>query len=160
MDKQAFLADITDIQQALDMVDGAGEILGYFKDDFYHDTEALKIEKAFNRRFSSSNDEYGPVMFALRNQDGLGEYLDLANYMSLIASSIFVAAMSIVLWNVGLIGSLRRYGEMGLRLAIGEDKRHVYGSIIIEALIIWCSRIFDRNNAWPGGGLLLSSSRV
>ena len=25
---------------------------------------------------------------------------------------------------------------MGLRLAIGEDKRHVYGSVIIEALIV------------------------
>lgn len=136
MDKAAFLADIADIQQALDMVDGAGEILGYFKDDIYHDAEALVIEKSFNSRSSSPHDDYAPVMFALRNQDGLGEYLDLASYMSLIASSIFVAAMSIVLWNVGLIGSLRRYGEMGLRLAIGENKRHVYGSIIIESLII------------------------
>ncbi len=136
MDKGALLADITDIQQALDMDDAAGEVLGYFKDGIYHDAEALELEKTFNRRFSAAGDEYAPVMFALRNQDGLGEYLDLANYMSLIASSIFVAAMSIVLWNVGLIGSLRRYGEMGLRLAIGEDKRHVYGSIIIESLII------------------------
>jgi putative ABC transport system permease protein len=44
--------------------------------------------------------------------------------------------MSVVLWNVGLIGGLRRNGEMGLRLAIGEDKRHVYGAMIIESLII------------------------
>ncbi|MFT5698513.1 MAG: putative ABC transport system permease protein [Desulforhopalus sp.] len=136
MDKSAFLADITDIQQALDMVDGAGEILGFFKDDIYHDSRALELEKTFNSQFSDPDDEYGPVMFALRNQDGLGEYLDMANYISLIAASIFVAAMSIVLWNVGLISSLRRYGEMGLRLAIGEDKRHVYASVIIEALII------------------------
>ncbi|MCK4623214.1 MAG: ABC transporter permease, partial [Desulfuromonadales bacterium] len=71
---------------------------------------------------------------ALRDQDGLGEYLDMSQYFSFIASGIFVVAMSIVLWNVGLIGGLRRYGEMGLRLAIGEDKRHVYGSLIIEAL--------------------------
>lgn len=136
MDRGALLADIKDIQQALDMDDAAGEILGYFKDDIYHDEKALKIENAFNSRFSSIGDEYAPIMFALRNQDGLGEYLDLANYMSLIASTVFVAAMSIVLWNVGVIGSLRRYGEMGLRLAIGEDKRHVYGSILLESLII------------------------
>ena len=136
MDRGAFLADIKDIQQALDMDDAAGEILGYFKDDIYHDEKALKIENAFNSRFSSIDDEYAPIMFALRNQDGLGEYLDLANYMSLIASTVFVAAMSIVLWNVGLIGSLRRYGEMGLRLAIGEDKHHVYGSILLESLIV------------------------
>ena len=136
MDKGALLADITDIQQALDMDDGAGEILGYFKDGIYHDADALNLEQSFNRQFYAPDDEYAPVMYALRNQDGLGEYLDLANYMSLIASGIFVTTMSIVLWNVGLIGSLRRYGEMGLRLAIGEDKRHVYGSIIIESLII------------------------
>ncbi|MEW6334355.1 MAG: ABC transporter permease, partial [Thermodesulfobacteriota bacterium] len=67
---------------------------------------------------------------------GLGEYLDMSAYFSFIASGIFVVAMSIVLWNVGLIGGLRRYGEMGLRLAIGEDKRHVYGSLIVEALMI------------------------
>jgi len=41
-----------------------------------------------------------------------------------------------VLWNVGLIGGLRRYGEMGLRLAIGEDKRHVYVTMIAEALVV------------------------
>ncbi|TKB08209.1 ABC transporter permease [Desulforhopalus sp. IMCC35007] len=136
MDRGAFLADITDIQQTLDMDDGAGEILGYFQDGIYHDSLSLKIEEDFNRQYTHSGDEYAPVMFALRNQDGLGEYLDLANYISFIAASIFVGAMSIVLWNVGLIGSLRRYGEMGLRLAIGEDKRHVYGSVIIESLII------------------------
>ncbi len=35
-----------------------------------------------------------------------------------------------------MIGGLRRYGEMGLRLAIGENKRHVYGSLVIEALVV------------------------
>ncbi|CAG36511.1 ABC transporter permease [Desulfotalea psychrophila] len=136
MDRGALLVDIADIQHALDMDDAAGELLGYFRDGIYHDSEALRIAETFNEGFATSDDEYAPVMFALRNQDGLGEYLDLANYISLIASAVFIMAMSIVLWNVGLIGGLRRYGEMGLRLAIGENKHHVYASIIIEALII------------------------
>ena len=75
-------------------------------------------------------------MRALRDQNGLGEYMDMSNYFSFIASGIFVIAMSIVLWNVGLIGGLRRYGEMGLRLAIGEYKSHVYGSLVIESLFV------------------------
>ena len=49
---------------------------------------------------------------------------------------IFIFAMSIVLWNAGLISGLRRYGEFGLRLAIGENKREIYSSLIWEAVLI------------------------
>lgn len=136
MDRGAVLIDITDIRRALDMDDAAGELLGYFGNGIYHDARAMEIARTFNGRFAEPADAYAPVMRALRDQEGLGEYLDMSTYFSFIASGIFVVAMSIVLWNVGLIGGLRRYGEMGLRLAIGEDKRHVYGSLIIEALMI------------------------
>lgn len=136
MDKGAVLVDISDIRRALDMDDAAGELLGYFRDGFYYDVAAIQITQAFNKQFADPDDDYAPVMLALRDQDGLGEYLDMGNYFAFIASGIFVIAMSIVLWNMGLIGGLRRYGEMGLRLAIGENKHHVYGSMIIEALII------------------------
>jgi putative ABC transport system permease protein len=44
--------------------------------------------------------------------------------------------MSIVLWNAGLMGSLRRYGEFGVRLAVGEKYRHIYSSLLAEALAI------------------------
>jgi putative ABC transport system permease protein len=49
---------------------------------------------------------------------------------------LFVGAMSIVLWNAGLMGSLRRYGEFGIRLALGEDRGHLYRSLIVEGLLI------------------------
>ena len=136
MDRGAVLVDITDIRGVLDMDDAASELLGFFKDGIYHDPEALQLTHTFNAQVTDPNDDYAPMMCALRDQDGLGEYLDMTHYFSFIASSIFVVAMSIVLWNVGLIGGLRRYGEMGLRLAIGEDKRHVYGSVIVESLMI------------------------
>ena len=45
-------------------------------------------------------------------------------------------AMSLVLWNAGLLGGLRRYGEIGLRLAIGEEKDHVYLSMLAESVMI------------------------
>ena len=136
MDRSALIIDIADIRHALDMDDAAGELLGYFGDGLYHDKAAIKIAKEFNELFAAPDDDYAPVMQALRDQNGLGEYMDMANYFSFIASGIFIIAMSIVLWNVGLIGGLRRYGEMGLRLAIGENKRHVYGSLVIEALVV------------------------
>jgi putative ABC transport system permease protein len=45
-------------------------------------------------------------------------------------------AMSLVLWNAGLLGGLRRYGEIGIRLAIGEEKQHVYKTILYESAMI------------------------
>ncbi|MGD0342009.1 MAG: ABC transporter permease, partial [Bacteroidales bacterium] len=53
-----------------------------------------------------------------------------------LISFIFILAMSVVLWNAALIGGLRRYGEVGLRLAIGEEKGHIYRSMIAESLIV------------------------
>ena len=44
--------------------------------------------------------------------------------------------MRVVLWNSGLIGGLRRYGEIGVRLAIGENKGHLYRAMILEAVVI------------------------
>ena len=58
-------------------------------------------------------------------------------YMPVMVS-VFVIVMSIVLWNAGLIGSLRRYGEIGVRLAMGESKGHLYRSMIGESLILGC----------------------
>jgi putative ABC transport system permease protein len=75
-------------------------------------------------------------MRTLRTQSGLSDYLDYIGSFSAIILTIFVIAMSIVLWNAGLTGSLRRYGEIGLRLAIGEEAGHVYRSMIVESLLI------------------------
>ena len=48
---------------------------------------------------------------------------------------LFVSAMAIVLWNAGLLGGLRRYTEFGVRIALGEDKGHIYRSLLWEALM-------------------------
>ena len=44
--------------------------------------------------------------------------------------------MSVVLWNTGLIGGLRRYQEFGIRIALGEEKGHIYKTLIYEAVLI------------------------
>jgi putative ABC transport system permease protein len=50
--------------------------------------------------------------------------------------AIFLTTMFIVLWNTGLMGNIRRYGEIGVRLAMGETKGRVYRSMIGEAAVI------------------------
>jgi putative ABC transport system permease protein len=50
--------------------------------------------------------------------------------------TVFIIAMSLILWNTGLLGGLRRYGEFGMRLAIGEEKGHVYRTMMMESFLI------------------------
>jgi putative ABC transport system permease protein len=75
-------------------------------------------------------------MGTLRNQSGLSDYLDLVGKFTRMILGLFVFVMSIVLWNAGLTGSLRRYGEFGLRLAVGEENGHIYRSMIVESLVV------------------------
>lgn len=136
MDRGAMIADIKDIQAALDMVDSAGEILGFFKDFVYREEIASSVTARFNALYEKEDDEFSPVMDTLRNQTGMAELLDMMSGFGSAMILIFVIAMSIVLWNAGLMGSLRRYGEIGVRLAMGETKTHLYRSMILESLII------------------------
>lgn len=136
MDRGAILLDITAAQEMLDMEDGTGEILGFYNNGVYDDKAAIALETAFNEKMKDNPDEYAPEMFTLRAQNNLGDLLDYANNMSAIFVIIFVGAMSVVLWNTGLIGGLRRYQEFGIRLALGESKGKIYRSLVLEATLI------------------------
>ncbi|MBT4483270.1 MAG: FtsX-like permease family protein [Candidatus Latescibacteria bacterium] len=138
MDSNAMLADITDIQYALDMENGAAEILGYFPNLIYNKETAYKLSEEFNARFNDTDDEFSPVMITLSDQNGLGEILEMMNNELYIIIFIFIFVMSIVLWNTGLMSGIRRYGEVGIRLAIGESKGGVYLSMIYESVLIGC----------------------
>jgi putative ABC transport system permease protein len=136
LDRGAIFMDIKDAQDALDMEDAASEILGFFRTNVYDDISAEQIETSFNSKFSKASDEFSPVMSRLIEQSGLGDYLKLADRSGAIMVTIFIIAMSIVLWNTGLLGGLRRYSEFGIRLALGEEKKHIYGTTLYEAVLI------------------------
>lgn len=136
MDRGAVVADIADIQAALDMEDAAGEILGFFRDGLFRDNEAAAQAAAFNEARRGAEGEFAPVMATLREQGSLAQTLDFATSIYTLMLVIFILVMSIVLWNAGLMGSLRRYGEFGIRLALGEDKGRLYRSLIGEGIII------------------------
>ena len=136
MDKGTFIIDIDEAQELLDMNDGTGELLGFFKDKIYDDQRASKIAEDFNSKYLNSPDEYAPVMFTLKEQNDLGTSLDIAESFLGAFIFVFILAMSLVLWNTGLIGGLRRYNEFGIRLALGESKRNVFNLMLLEASII------------------------
>jgi putative ABC transport system permease protein len=137
MDRGAIIVDFSDAQAALDMQDAAGEILGYLPGGHYVGEEADVVCASFNASYSDPADEFSPIMLKLSDQDEfLGGYLEMVDAAAFIVVFVFVLAMSIVLWNTGLIGGLRRYGEVGVRLAIGESKGHIYKSMVYESALI------------------------
>lgn len=136
LDRGAVVADISGIREMLDMQDATGEILCYFKDGKYKLRRATQIAEDFNRRYSDDTDEFSPQMLRLNDQGNLGAILKIFDYSLLWMSLGFIMVLAIVLWNAGLLNGIRRYGEIGVRLAIGESKRRVYSSLIIEALIV------------------------
>jgi putative ABC transport system permease protein len=139
LDRGAMIADITDVQVALDMQDAAGEILGFFEDFVYRNSLAESVMEAFNDQYFDLKDEFSPFMKTLHLQAGLADLLAMFQMVSTVLIIVFIVAMSIVLWNAGLMGSLRRYGEIGVRLAMGESKGHLYRSLIGESLMIGSS---------------------
>lgn len=136
LDRGTLIADIEDVRRALDMNDAAGEVIGFFKTGYYNEENAVEIVGEFNGQLKEKSDGFAPQMISLRDQNNMSLYVDMTKSMSLIITLVFMLAMSLVLWNAGLLGGLRRYGEIGLRLAIGEEKSHVYFSMIAESVMI------------------------
>lgn len=135
MDRGAMLCDIRDIQQALDMPDAADMVLGFLPRDQYDDKLATRLAAKYNAAHTGG-DEYATEMDTMRVASGLGSMFELLGSAAAFILFIFIVAMAVVLWNAGLMGSLRRYGEIGVRLAIGESKGAVYRSLLVEAFLI------------------------
>jgi len=135
LDRGALIADIGDVRQVLDLYDSSGEILGFFGSGFYDDDLALETAAAFNSGQMPATDGFTPVMRSLSQQGNMGQYVKMAEVWANYVALIFIIAMSLVLWNAGLLGGLRRYGETGVRLAMGEEKGHIFRTLIYESIM-------------------------
>lgn len=136
LDRNTMIADLTDIQYALDMENNAAEVLGFFPNLVYNERAADRIAARFNAHIGDPQDDFSPIMLTLREQNGLGEYLDMVDQRVTIILFGFFLVMSLVLWNAGLMAGIRRYGEIGVRLAIGESKGRVYRFLLVESLLV------------------------
>ena len=136
LDKKAVIIDISAARDLLDMEDASTEILGLRKDMHFDDLATIALSESFNSRFSDKENEFSAFMIPLREQNGMADILDMSSAFMAGMVTVFIVIMGIVLWNAGLMNSIRRYGEIGVRLAIGESKKHVYFSMLWEAGII------------------------
>jgi putative ABC transport system permease protein len=136
LDKGLIVAEIEDVRMGLNMEDAAGEILGFFATSTYDNGRAEELSSGFNQKNTNDKDPFSLTMLPMSGISGMDFLIGYAENAQLIIIFIFVFAMSIVLWNAGLVGGLRRYGEFGLRMAIGESKHEIYRSLVGEALLV------------------------
>jgi len=130
------LADLEGARQALDMEGAASEIFGFYNDLYYDDPAAVALTAGFNTTHNRADDEYSLFMRALRDQNQMGQIVDIARIKMWVIILIFITVVTIVLWNLGLMNGLRRYGEFGMRLAMGETQGHVFRTTLGESAII------------------------
>ncbi len=136
LDRGAVILDIEDARLLLDMENASGEIFGYLPENHYHTKEAEKIKTEFNSRYANSTDEFAPLMLRLEEQDLMFQTIALMDKIMIIMGIILIIALSVVLWNTGVLGGIRRYNEFGVRLAMGEEKKHIYRTLLGESLLI------------------------
>ncbi|MFC1481261.1 ABC transporter permease [Candidatus Neomarinimicrobiota bacterium] len=134
-DDMMSIVDIEGARMALDMEDSASEIMGFWHNMRYPDEFAVTRKTEYNETHDG-DDVFGLTMQALRDQNLMGTMVDFAKSAVLIILTVFMTIVMVVLWNLGLMNGLRRYGEIGIRLALGESKGHVYRSMIAEAAMI------------------------
>ena len=142
IDKDMMIVDLKGARMALDMDNAASEILGYNKSLFFNDKETVMMRNEYNIIYSDTTDIYRPMMLALRDSNQMDSLIDFSNAIMGIILIVFLVVVTLVLWNMGIMSGLRRYGEIGMRLAIGETKGHVFKSMIIESFIIGLSGSF------------------
>ncbi|KAA6340555.1 hypothetical protein EZS27_011597 [termite gut metagenome] len=136
LDRGSIIVDIADARRLLDMDHAASEILGFLPDGEYHRTQAEEIKTLFNGQYADVTDPYAPVMLQLTDQQSMSETIAYTDAVKTIMVALLVVALSIVLWNTGVLGGIRRYNEFGIRLALGEGKGHIYRSLLTESVFI------------------------
>lgn len=140
MDRGAVIIDVADARHMLDMENGASEIIGIMPK--YKEEKTYLIAQEFNSEYFDDTDQFASIMKPLREQNNLDLLIKTMDERLGMMIFIFVFIMSLVLWNAGLMNGIRRYGEIGVRLAIGENKGHIYRMMIVESFLIGLTGTF------------------
>ncbi len=174
LDRSALIADIGQVRRMLDMEGAASELLGYLPS--FRKDKVDELAEEYNRKFSDPENEFSPYMLSLLDHDNLRGLFAYAENASTVMITIFIFIMSVVLWNAGLMNGIRRYGEIGVRLAIGEEKFRLYRMMIYEAALIglagsiigtavglalsyyWQAVGIDISGAMPDIGMMMSDT--
>ncbi len=143
MDKKMALIDIKDAEETFYMQDMVTDWLGFLPAEVGY-REYAGFKHALQERMTgllarppaawAADDE--PIVLSILEQRNLQSLVRTFEMVKNVVVIIFVVLMTLVLWNAGLLNGIHRYGEMGLRLAMGETHRALVASLGMEALLI------------------------
>jgi len=143
MDKKMALIDLADAQHTFYMDNMVTDWLGFLPVSVpYEDYDILKREIRQRRPELMKHPPPAwaaddvPIVLSIMDQRNIGEITRKFELISGTILLIFTFLMVLVLWNAGLLNSIHRYGEMGLRLAMGETHKHLVASLTLEAFAV------------------------
>ena len=143
MDKKMALIDLADAQQTFYMENMVTDWLGFLPVSFSYDKyEKIKhrIEQGLTALKQNPPEDWAsddePIVLSILDQRNIGEIIRKFELIRGVIVLIFTFLMVLVLWNAGLINGIHRYGEMGLRLAMGETHKALMASLAWEAFAI------------------------
>ncbi len=143
MDKKMALIDIEDAQTTFYMEDMVTDWLGFLPsrisifdyDKIRNDLQA-KLTKWRQAPPGDWVEDDFPILLSVLDQRNMGQISQTFLMVRKVLVAIFTFIMSLVLWNAGLLNGIHRYGEIGLRLALGETHGQLLRSLMIESLAI------------------------
>lgn len=141
MDKKMVLIDIADAQDTFYMEDMVTDWLGFLPAKIsFTEYETMKLQlqsrlKEFHPPAAWAKDDV-PIVKTILEQRNIGEITRKFLIIKNVIVGIFLFLMVLVLWNAGLLNCIHRYGEIGLRLAMGEPHSRLIGTLLLEAFMI------------------------
>ena len=143
MDKKMAIIDLADAQNTFYMDDMVTDWLGFLPANIgYNEYESIRanIEKHLPELMRDppqawAKDDF-PLILSILDQRNIGEITAKFEMVRGVIVGVFLFLMILVLWNAGLLNGIHRYGEMGLRLAMGETHLQLLFSLLQEALLI------------------------
>lgn len=143
MDKKMVLIDLDDAQHTFYMDNMVTDWLGFVPASVPYDRyEDMKqaIQSHLPDLLKDPPPQWAgddrPIVLTILDQRNIGEIARKFELIRGVIVLIFTFLMVLVLWNAGLLNGIHRYGEMGLRLAMGETHRHLVASLTLEAFAV------------------------
>jgi len=143
LDKKMALIDLKDAQDSFYMENIVTDWLGYVSSGF--DVEELNDIKNkltvsavswMDKPPASWAKDDNPLFLTVLDQRGLGAIYKKFKAVRAVIIGVFMLLMVLVLWNAGILNSIHRYGELGLRLAMGESQARISFSLVTEAFAV------------------------
>ncbi|KMP11960.1 hypothetical protein UZ36_02670 [Candidatus Nitromaritima sp. SCGC AAA799-C22] len=143
MDKKMALIDLADAQETFYLHDMVTDWLGYLpahvsflEYDDYRSQLALRLNDLMKKPPKGWARDDVPLVVSILDQRNIRPITDKFLIVRKFIIGIFLFLMVMVLWNAGILNGIHRYGEMGVRLAMGETHSRLILTLLAESLAV------------------------